>query len=477
MYRFWRWSAVPRSRRTLARSHSQEQLTLETLEERALLSFAPPINTPVGTHPVAVAVSDFNGDGNLDAAVIDQGTSMTAGDLRVLLGNGDGTFQSAGGYRIGVHPVAVAVGDFNGDGIPDIVVANTVSPAGMGGQLAVLLGNGDGTFQLPVFTQLIGTPTALAVTDYNGDGLADVAVTEVGDGRTTGVYVLLGNGDGTFQQGAHFPAPVSGKPTAVAIGDFDGDGTPDIAATFATPNTPTGFVAVWLSSDPNIRPNVYSVGVNPSSIAVGDFNGDGALDLAVANTGSNASRGSVSVLYGNGDGTFQSAANYAAGPDPTAVVVGDFNGDGLPDLAVTNPSPAIAIGGVAVLYNDGEGGFTTPDLYRADLGPTGLAVGDFNNDGFDDLIVTNVDSNDVSVLLQDMASSPATAGGSRVVHTRTSAEATVLPNTSASLAEDEYFRLLAGATTERRDAGAALPAEIILAPRSELVSLNLESLL
>ena len=480
MFSFRRWRAALPARRATSRGPARGRLTFETLEERSLLSFSAPINTPVGTDPVAVAVADFNGDGNLDAAVVDHGSAMAAGDLRVLLGNGDGTFVSGGAYRVGAGPVAVATGDFFGDGNIDIVVASTVSPAGMGGQLAVLRGNGDGTFQLPIFTQLVGTPTALAVTDYNGDGNLDLVVAEVGDGRTTGIYVLLGNGDGTFQQGAHFPLLNAGKPTAVAVlGDIDGDGIPDIAATVVAPNAPTGYVAVWLSSDPNMTPQLYRVGVNPSSLVAADFNGDSIVDMAVANTGTNAAPGSVSILFGNGDGTFQDAVNFVAGPDPTNLAVGDFNGDGNPDLAVTNPTPTTVRGGVAILYGDGQGGFSRPELFLAHIGPTGLAVGDFNNDGLADLIVTNANSNDVSVLLQEAGAAAAGRGSSHVVATVQDSEAgaAVLPGVSLRAAEEDYFQLLAGETTGPREARPAAPVRSLLTLRPELVSLDLEAIL
>ncbi len=480
MFSFRRARAALRARHTVSCHPARGRLTLETLEERALPSFGAPIDTPVGTDPVAVAVGDFNGDGLLDAAVVDHGSGTAAGDLRVLLGNGDGTFVSGGAYRAGVGPVAVVVGDFDGDGNLDIVVASTVSPAGIGGQIVVLRGNGDGTFQPPVFTQLIGTPTALAGgIDYNGDGIPDLLVGEAGDGRTSGIYVLLGNGDGTFQQGAHFPLLNAGRPTAVtAIGDVDGDGVPDIAATVATPGG-QGFVAVWLSSDPSQAPQFYPVGIKPSSIVAADFNGDFITDLAVANTGVNIAVGSVSILYGNGDGTFQDAVNYPAGPDPTNLALGDFNGDGVTDLAVTNPIPGTVRGGVAILYGDGQGGFSKPDFYLAGSGSTGLAVGDFNGDGLDDLIVANAYSNNVSVLLQQADSAAAGEVSSRLVARNhdAQAEAAVLPGVSLRAAEEEYFQSLAGETTGHRDAELAVLVRSLLTPRAQVFSLDLESLL
>jgi VCBS repeat protein len=180
-------------------------------------------------------------------------------------------------FAVGAFPTSVAVGDFNGDGVQDLAVANFNS-----NNVSVLLGNGDGSFQAARNFGVGFNPVSVAVGDFNCDGVQDLAVANF---NSANVSVLLGNGDGSFRAAQNF-----------------------------------------------------AVGTLPSSVAVGDFNGDGVQDLAVANSGLEEVSGSanVSVLLGNGDGSFQGARNFAAGSLPYSVAVGDFNGDGLPDLAVAN---------------------------------------------------------------------------------------------------------------------------------------------
>jgi hypothetical protein len=254
---------------------------VEILKERILPSFLAAVPYPTGPYPRSVAVGDFTGTGIIDLAV----ANYTLSTVSVLLGNGDGSFQAKTDYTVGADPDAVAVGDFDGDGTLDLAVAsvnaNTVS---------VLLGNGNGTFQ-PAKHYASGlTPTALAVADLNEDGVPDLVITN--NTPTATVSVLLGNGDGSFQ------APV---------------------------------------------PYTIGAGAGPQAVAVGDVNDDGIPDLATANWYKNT----VSVLLGNGDGSFQAPKDYAAGPSPVSMAVGDFNGDGTPDLAVTDA----ASNSVTVLLN------------------------------------------------------------------------------------------------------------------------------
>jgi len=367
-------------------SHSAAQTYVVTAVPGG--DFGAPASYAVGTGlgPVgSVALGDFNGDGKADLVV----TNYPDSSVSVLLGNGDGTFQSKVDYSAGPQPVSVAVGDFNGDGKVDLVVANgNDGPS----NVSVLLGNGDGTFQAAA-NYSVGSllypymsPASVAVGDFNGDGKADLATAN----QFGNVSVLLGNGDGTFETAAHYPAGAGA--VAVAVGDFNGDGKADLV----TVNYADNSLSVLLGNgDGTFQASVnYTLAtfpyVSPDSVAVADFNGDGKADLAVAN----ASAGSVSVLLGKGDGTFQAKVDYPAGTDPTSVLVGDFNGDGKADLATADSGG----NNVNVLLGNGNGTFQTAMNYGAGTGPRSMVVGDFNGDGKADLVVTN-NTNNVSVLL------------------------------------------------------------------------------
>jgi hypothetical protein len=351
---------------------------MQVLEDRTLPSFLPAVNYPVGSNPHAVAVGDFNGDGTPDLVV----ANSSSDTVSVLLGNGDGSFRAAQDYRAGPTPFAVAVGDFNGDGVPDLAVANNVTQ----GTVSILLGNGDGSFQAPVSYRVGTWPTSVAVADFNGDGIPDLAVANE---LAYGVTVLLGNGDGSFR-----PAVSSGAgldPYAVAVGDFNGDGIPDLAV---TNYYYLQGVSILLGNGDGTF--VHASSINDAAdgwhnaVAVGDFNGDGIPDLAVTSIGSE----SVSVFLGNGDGTFQHAVSYGVDSYGRSVAVADFNGDGLPDLAVANSADA-----VSVLLGNGDGTFQPAVNYAVGTNPMSVAVEDFNGDGFPDLAVANYASATVSVLL------------------------------------------------------------------------------
>jgi hypothetical protein len=230
----------------------------------------------VGSRPVSVAVGDFNGDGKADLAV----ANYVDNTVTVLLGNGDGTFTAAGSpIVVGNGPESVVVGDFNGDGKADLAVAN-----GSSGTVTVLLGNGDGTFTAAGSPIVVGNgATSVAVGDFNGDGKADLAVANYVDNTVT---VLLGNGDGTFTA-AGSPIVVGNGATSVAVGDFNGDGKADLAVA----NYGSGTLTVLLGNGDGTfaaaAGSPITVGNNASAVAAGDFNGDGKADLAVANWGDN----------------------------------------------------------------------------------------------------------------------------------------------------------------------------------------------
>ncbi len=324
-------------------------------------TFQPPAYYAVGTDPDAIVAGDFNGDGRLDLAVENSGSNINffPGTVSVLLGNGDGTFQSQVTDAVGSRPVSIVAGDFNGDGRLDLAVANIGSD-----MVSVLLGNGDGTFQ-PQVTYAVGSgPDSIVAGDFNGDGRLDLAVANWNDGT---VSVLLGNGDGTFQPQVTYA--VGSGPDAIVAGDFTGDGHLDLAVANYFDDT----VSVLLGNgDGTFQPQVtYAVGWDPGAIVAGDFSGDGHLDLAVANELS----GTVSVLLGNGDGTFQPQVTYAVGSGPDAIVAGDFNGDGHLDLAVANGlydsdgNPITGSDTVSVLLGNGDGTFQPQVTYAVGAGP------------------------------------------------------------------------------------------------------------
>ena len=313
-----------------------------------VIGLSAPGSFAAGSGPSLMAVGDFNGDGNLDLAVANEGSN----NISVLLGNGHGGFQTHVDYPTGPEPSSIAVGDFNGDGKLDLAVADQNCPASSCGpaSVSILLGKGDGTFE-PSVQYSTGSGTySVAVGDFNGDGKLDLAVAASGDGTVDpgGIDVLLGNGDGTFQAAVKYGTGSGTNPTSVAVGDFNRDGKLDLAATNAACATPCGNVAVLLGNgDGTFQPAVnYNAGAQPLSIAVGDFNLDGKLDLAVAN----ASTYNVSVLLGNGDGTFPNAVNYSTNGGAFSVAVADLNGDGKPDLIA-------ASGSVTVFLGNGNGTF------------------------------------------------------------------------------------------------------------------------
>jgi Bacterial Ig-like domain (group 3)/FG-GAP-like repeat len=354
-------------------------------------TFRAHIDSATGGGPQGVALGDFNNDGKVDVATVN--TTFAANTVSVLLGNGDGTFRPHVEFATGSLPFSVAVGDFNGDGKPDLATANE-----FGNNVSVLLGNGDGTFQAHKDYAAGYGPSAVAVGDFNHDGKLDLVAASA-FGNT--VSLLLGNGDGTFQAPAYFGDGAGDIFTAMAVADLNADGNADLVVTNYVQNTVTVLLGY---GDGTFRAHGdYGAGVNPYSVAAAELNGDGKIDLVVADQNCPLHCGpeTVSVLLGNGDGTFGLPAKYATGFFPTSVAVMDLNGDGIPDLAVRNcgTDSTCKQGIVSIFLGRGDGTFLAAVDYSAGSGLGTVAVGDFNQDGKTDLAVSSYFDNTVSVLL------------------------------------------------------------------------------
>lgn len=345
-----------------------------------------------GAQAASLITADLNGDGKLD--LIEGAPNDT---IYVQLGNGDGTFQAALSYSVAgpgpTNPIIVA--DFNDDGKPDILVASS------SGTSSVLLGNGDGTFQaaktVPVFPSAVG--------DFNRDGKLDLVVV-----AAAGVSLLAGNGDGTFQAPISVSAPVP-SPGLILVGDFNGDGVLDLASVSSV-NPAAGPASVSLlagNGDGTFQSpitTVYWVGI-PTLASTGDFNGDGKLDLALLSISGLYGRPQdgafVNVLLGNGDGTFSASGAGAMGAEPVSLAIGDFNADGKLDLAVSSAGNSMygIQPQVFVALGNGDGTLQSPIGYQPLT--TSLVVGDFNGDGKMDLLGIDGSPASLQVFLQGPA--------------------------------------------------------------------------
>jgi len=337
-------------------------------------SFEPPRNIPTGAAPNSVRAADFNNDGKLDLIVGRDSTAMS-----LMLGNGDGTFQTATSLSAGTQPRFVDVADFDGDGKADIAVANYGS-----NNISVLLGNGNGTFKTAVNYPAGTNPRGIAAGNLNGK--IGLVVPNVANNN---VSVFVGNGDGTFRAAVNYP--VGNNPAGVALGDFNGDGKLDII----TANYFSDSVSVLLGNgDGAFQTAINStVGTNPSSVAVGIFNNDNNLDVVVANNTSN----NITILRGIGDGTFQTPQNLSAGSDPVSVTTAEFNHDSFTDLMVVNYND----GNVSERRGIGNFFFHSSVNYPAGAGATYVTTADFNGDGWTDAAVVSETSATISILINN----------------------------------------------------------------------------
>jgi hypothetical protein len=288
-------------------------------------TFLTPVNYAVGARPNDVKAADFNNDGHLDLVT----ANVISNNVSVLLGNADGTFQPARNSLTSAYPLSLAVGDFNRDGKLDVATANDYVPGNDG--VNVLLGQGDGTFVPAVPPTQFEWSSAIAAGDLNADGKLDLVATAAYAGESY-VNVMLGHGDGTFA--SSLSGPYSGGFYSLALGDFNGDGKVDVAV--------PGLVFPGNGDGTLQAPR--DLGVIVPAPAVADFNADGKLDVA----GLSGADG-LTVHLGNGDGSYGPPITTAVGSDPTSLVLADFNADGRADAAVTDFD-----GPLWVLLNDGH---------------------------------------------------------------------------------------------------------------------------
>ncbi len=367
----------------------------------------------------SMAVGDVNADGKPDVLTVSgggcpdiaPGLPRSLPGISVLLGNEDGTFQSPVVYDSGgVLTTSLQVADVNGDGKPDVLAASICSTAACQiPVVAVLLGNGDGTFQSPVTYDSGLQAWSLAVADLNKDGKLDLVVAgNYVPGRTPGLIgVLLGNGDGTFQSAVTYGF---GKTVSVALSDVNGDGTLDALVTIMCADIycSSGLLGVLLGNgDGTFQPELtYDAGYEPTSLAVADLNGDGKADALVTNilTGG-AFSSAVGVLLGHGDGTFAPVTSYNSGSfGGMALAAGDINLDGEPDVVVAHCARATSTaygcpngsGVVGVLLGNGDGTLQ-PAVTFSSRGPfaRAIALADVSGDGRLDVLVANAVSGKV----------------------------------------------------------------------------------
>jgi len=333
---------------------------------------------PVGKGPRNLATADFNGDGKPDLVT----ANNIDATITVLLNNGNGTFRTGSTYTFGTAPSDVVAGDFNGDGKIDLAVVPCGNSAA--NVACVLLGNGDGTFQSASSYPTSAAPNMLVAGDFNADGKLDLAIT-----NSSGVDVLLGNGDGTFQSPLTFSLGTFAF--GIASADFNGDSKLDLAITNGNPNK----VSILLGNGDGTfhAGSSYTLSSNVLGLTVADLNLDKKADLVIANSyASQNPQPALSVLLGNGDGTFSLPVTYGSASSPYTAVVADFNGDGKPDVALSDQ-----MGLVHILLGNGNGTLQASMDFVAGS-PEGIVSGDFNGDGKIDLATANYGNNDVSIL-------------------------------------------------------------------------------
>lgn len=326
-------------------------------------------------------VGDFNNDGKPDVAI---------SGLGIFLGNGNGTFRAPSSFFADGSTASMAAADINNDHKLDIVQIYKQTPS-QGVQ--IFFGGGNGTLRGPREFVANGPDPCIRMGDFNNDGYLDIASLSCSSYGNNTVSVLLGNGDGTFRAPLDSYSTSGGFAFDIAVGDFNQDGKLDLAVLNST-QFANGVLNIFLGNgDGTLQsPILFTVsqGITAQRLAVGDFNRDGVLDIAVTSACSSINSckpGVVSILIGNGDGTFKSGGSYLVGDTPEAIIAADFNNDGATDLAVAN----LYSGSVSIFLANGDGTFDmVADLVVTE--PNGLLAADFNGDGNQDVAIVSANS-------------------------------------------------------------------------------------
>jgi HpiC1 cyclase/Bacterial Ig-like domain (group 3)/FG-GAP-like repeat/Viral BACON domain/Right handed beta helix region/CARDB len=336
-----------------------------TVNAAAVGGFGTPVTNAIAGGASDSVIGDFNGDGKADLAVV----QYPVNKVSILLGVGNGTFATHVDYDAGAEPSRIAAGDFNGDGKTDLVIASISTS----GAVRILFGSGTGTFGSPVTYPLGSYTMDVAVGDFNLDGKADIVAVSL----YSSVSIFIGKGDGTFQSSVPYGTGSTGPVSrAVAVGDFNADGIPDIAAG----NSTAGTIGILLGNgDGSFQTATTVNAVNPQVLAIADMNGDGKEDVVTPNP---TSQTAVLVLLSNGNGTFQPYQSYNTNQNngTGVLTIADFNGDGRPDVVVSSSYNI-----TTVMLNNGAGALSTLVDLTLVPGLSDAAIGDFNGDGLPDL--------------------------------------------------------------------------------------------
>lgn len=334
---------------------------------------------------------DFDSDGDFDVMTL----SLLGSNVAVRLNKGDGTFGPVKRYAVGIQPTYIATADFNGDGILDVAVINATTS-----NVSILLGIGDGTFHPavnysildPLGGQVAAAPFGVVTGDFNHDGNIDIATSNVG---TNNISVLLGDGDGSFQLGGTYslltPISVGLVPFPLLAEDFDHDGHLDLMSGGAA-----HVIVLKGHGDGTFTVvNTHNTGIAITCIEAADFNQDSITDVVVTALGSST----YFVLKGNADGTFtQSGPTWSGGIAAQCFGIGDLNGDNLLDISIANTATLLGVGNVAVHLGNGDGTFDLSGSYPLGLTPWAASTVDMDGDGKNDVAACNGGNSTMSVL-------------------------------------------------------------------------------